>query len=1166
MFLEKDKPFKLAEVEEEVLKFWKKEDIFRKSLAKRKGKKPFVFYEGPPYANGRPGIHHVLARTYKDIILRFRSMNGYYVPRRGGWDTHGLPVEIAAEKALGLKSKKDIEQFGIAKFNEEAKKAVWLFKDEWENLTNRIGYWLDLENAYITYKNEYIESLWWILKRLSDKKLLFQGHKVVPWCTRCGTALSSHELAQGYKDVKDKSAYVKFQLKSGQKIGDSTTDEKTYILAWTTTPWTLPGNVALAVGEKIQYVAIRDKQETHIVAKDLLETVFGGQETTIFQKNISGHSLVGLSYEPLFEIPSLQNENSHKIYGANFVTTTDGTGVVHIAPMYGEDDYQLGLKEKLPQSHTVQEDGRFINEVHELGGMMAKDHESSGKETEKKIFEILERNGNLLKIAEYIHEYPHCWRCGTAVIYYARTSWFIGMSKLKKELLAQNAKINWQPAHIKEGRFGEWLREVKDWNLSRDRFWGVPLPVWQCEECKETKVIGSIKELNEASLMPELIFVRHGQAQHNVQKLTGPAIDLPNNTSHLTEAGKKEVRKTAELLAKKRIDRIISSPLARARETAAIISDVTGVSVETRNELLDINPGTLAGHPEKDFHSYLGNIVTSLDKSLPEGESRNQVTARVAKLWKELVAKYPGERIVIVSHGDTLWLTKRFLEGVPDSKLPNLLFPQQGKIYPIKTSVASIDNTGRLDLHRPFVDEVRLRCEKCAGSMKRITEVADVWFDSGAMPFAQLHYPYENKKEIDGRKAYPADYIAEGMDQTRGWFYTLLATATALGYPAPYRNVISLGLINDKFGQKMSKSKGNIVEPRSVIDAHGVDAVRWYFYTATAAGEPKNFDEQEVVKAARRYHLMLWNSFVFYDTYGPKKRNPAKPIKKKKSLLDQWIIARLEEVIEITTKKLNAYDIREAALTLEVFLDDFSRWYIRRSRRRLQKPLSKTDYAEGSETLGQILYSLTSLTAPFTPFFAEFLYHQLEPKKKKDSVHFLNWPTLNKKLIDKKLIKEMAEVRRLATLVLAKRAELGLKVRQPLSTLKIKTSAIKIRKELLEILKDEVNIKEIVYDRKLKEEIWLDTTITEELKNEGIIRELVRQIQDLRQKANLKPQDSIVLAVEGSEEIESLIRQEEKLVAREVKAKNIFYEKMKSSIIEVPGEIQGITHISLRRA
>lgn len=1166
MFLEKGKQFKLPEVEEEVLKFWKKEDIFKKSLARRRGKKPFVFYEGPPYANGRPGIHHVLARTYKDIILRFRSMNGYYVPRRGGWDTHGLPVEIAAEKALGLKSKKDIEQFGIAKFNEEAKKAVWLFKDEWENLTNRIGYWLDLENAYVTYKNEYIESLWWILKRLSDKKLLFQGHKVVPWCTRCGTALSSHELAQGYKDIADRTAYVKFKLNPGQKIGNFETDEKTYVLAWTTTPWTLPGNVALAVGDKIQYVAIKEKQETYIVAKDLLESVFGSQEISVVEQNISGKDLVGLSYKPLFEIPSLQNENSHTIYGANFVTTTDGTGVVHIAPMYGEDDYQLGLKEKLPQSHTVQEDGRFISEVEGLGGMMAKDHESSGKETEKKIFEILQQNNNLLKIQEYKHEYPHCWRCGTAVIYYARTSWFIGMSKLKKELLAQNAKINWQPAHIKEGRFGEWLREVKDWNLSRDRFWGVPLPVWQCKECKTITVIGSTEELKKKASMPEILFMRHGEASHNIERIVAPIKDSAEYTSHLTDRGREMVRKTANTLKGKKIDRIICSSLVRAQETALLVGEIIGAPIEVNEDIIDINPGTLVGKREKEFKVFIGDVSKNLDKQIPGGESRNQVMARMVTAWKDIIEKYPGERILVVSHGDPMWMLKRALELVPDEQVSKISYPEKGKMYSIEPRSISFDDKGRPDLHRPFVDAVKICCEKCGQRMKRIPEVADVWFDSGAMPFGQLHYPYENKKEIDGRKAYPADYIAEGMDQTRGWFYTLLATATALGYPAPYKNVISLGLINDKFGQKMSKSKGNIVEPRSVIDAHGVDAVRWYFYTATAAGEPKNFDEQEVVKAARRYHLMLWNSFVFYDTYGPKKRNSAKSIKKKKSVLDQWIIARLEEVIETTTKKLNTYDIREAALALEVFLDDFSRWYIRRSRRRLQKPLSKTDYAEASETLGQVLYTLTSLTAPFTPFFAEFLYHQLEPKKKKDSVHFLNWPTLDKKLIDKKLVKEMTEVRRLATLVLAKRAELGLKVRQPLAILKLKAGTLKIRKELLEILKDEVNIKEIVYDKKLEDEVWLDTTITEELRSEGIVRELVRQIQDLRQKANLKPQDSIVLAIDGSEEMKNLVEQEEKLITREVRAKKIFYEKMKSAVIEVPGEIQGITHISLRRA
>jgi isoleucyl-tRNA synthetase len=1177
MFLEKGKPFKLPEVEEKVLEFWKKEQIFEKSLARRKSGRPFgkaqgktfVFYEGPPYANGRPGIHHVLARIYKDIILRFRSMRGYYVPRRGGWDTHGLPVEIAAEKVLGLKSKKEIEKFGIELFNQKAKEAVWKYKDEWESLTNRIGYWLDLKNAYVTYENDYVESLWWILKRLWDKKLLSQGHKVVPWCPRCGTALSSHELAQGYKEVKDRSIYVKFRLKPNQKFGKYTTQNSAYILSWTTTPWTLPGNVALAVGEKISYTALRKKgaNEVFILASDLVPSVFKDEEIEIVHNDIKGRNLVGLEYNPLFNVAGLKSEKSYKVYGAGFVTTTDGTGVVHTAVMYGEDDYQLGLKIGLPQYHTVDEDGRFTSDVNGLKGLPVKD-----KTTEDKILEILEKNGHLLRADSYTHEYPFCWRCGTAVLYYARTSWFIAMSRLKSELLSRNQKINWLPAHVKDGRFGEWLREVKDWNLSRERYWGVPLPIWQCDKCHKTEVVGSIEELRSRSLLPNLIFVRHGEARHNVEKRCVSIEDTAEYTSHITERGKKIVRETAKILAKIKIDRIIASPLARSRETAAIISETTGAPVETRRDLIDINVGIFAGRPEREYQAYQKNTIGTLDKRLPEGESRNQVMARMVAAWKDIPRKYPGETIVVVSHGDPLWMLKRALELIPDEAVPRLVYPKTGKIYDIKIKASSFDHNGKLDLHRPFVDEIKFACEKCHGEMARIPEVADVWFDSGAMPFAQGHWPFAKNQKPKTKnqsfklpREYPADYISEGMDQTRGWFYTLLAVATALGYPAPYKNVISLGLINDKNGQKMSKSKGNIVEPRSVIDAYGVDAVRWYFYTATPAGEPKNFDEQEVLKAARRYHLVLWNSYVFFDTYGPKKRVLTKPIGKKKSVLDRWIISRLEEVIEEVTAKLDSYDVREAALALEKFLDDFSRWYIRRSRRRLQRPVSQSDYKEASETLGQVLYVLAVLTSPFTPFFAEFLYHELFPNRRNDSVHFLNWPKLNKKLIDQKLIKEMAKVRSIAATVLAKRAELGLKVRQPLAQVKVNSGKGIVRRELLEILKDEVNVKEVIYDKKLEGDIWLDTTITEELRAEGLIRELIRQIQDLRQKAGLKPHDVIQLFIEtDSESIQQLLVREEGFITREVRAKELLFKK-KAGAMESPENPEGITYIGLKK-
>ncbi|MBI4085263.1 MAG: class I tRNA ligase family protein [Candidatus Liptonbacteria bacterium] len=863
-----EKSFNLPQAEEKTLDFWRKNKIFEKSLALRqaRNKKPFVFYEGPPYANGKPGIHHVLARIYKDIILRYKSMRGHYVPRRAGWDTHGLPVEIAAEKALGLKSKKDIEKFGIERFNEEARKAVWVYKEEWENLTERIGYWLDLKNAYITCSNDYIETLWWILAKIWKRKLLYKAHKVVPWCPRCGTALSAHELAQGYKEVDDTSVYAKFKLKKGQKIGKFTTDDKTYILSWTTTPWTLPGNVALAVGADIDYAETNINGEKLVAAKNLFEKI--GLPANA-EKQYKGKNLVGLKYQQLFDVQKLQNEKSHKIYSADFVTTEDGTGVVHTAVMYGEDDYELGKKVGLPQHHTVDEEGKFTKEVKGFAGSPVK-----AKETEEKIINYLKSKNFLLRTENYTHEYPFCWRCGSAVIYYARTSWFIAMGKLRNELLKSNKTINWVPAHVKEGRFGEWLREKKDWNLSRERYWGAPMPVWECARCGKTEVVESLGELKKKTVRRnEFLFLRHGEADHNVKHMTGPSKDAKKYTSHLTLKGKKDIADIAKKITKRKIDIIVSSPLTRARETSKIVQKATRAKVIYHKGLIDINPGVFMLKSAKEHSSYFKSEIDKFAMAPPEGENRNETKKRMAKVFSEVNSKFKGKRILIVSHGEPLWLLRGALEGLSNEKILEALYPKTGELYEINTGSLPIDASGNLDLHRPYADRVTLNCSGCKGEMKRIKEVADVWFDSGAMPFAQVHYPFENKALIDKKTMYPADYISEAMDQTRGWFYTLLSVATALGYEAPYKNVISLGLINDKFGQKMSKSKGNIVEPWEVINKYGADAVRWYFYTATPPGEPKNFDENEVSKAYRKFHLIFWNSVMFYKTYAGKIKN-----------------------------------------------------------------------------------------------------------------------------------------------------------------------------------------------------------------------------------------------------------------------------------------------------
>jgi len=943
MFRPVDPKPNFPKLEEEILAFWEKEKIFEKSLEQTKKGKPFVFYEGPPTANAAPGIHHIEARAFKDLIPRYQTMRGCHVVRKAGWDTHGLPVELQIEKKLGISGKKQIESLkenvseSIKYFNKLCRESVWQFKEEWERLTKRMGFWLDLEHPYITYESSYIEALWGILKKIYNKKLIYQGHKVVPYCPRCGTALSSHEVAQGYQTVKDNSVYVKFKLKDPASCQ---LPANTFLLAWTTTPWTLPGNVALAIGKDIEYAKVKAGEEYYIVAKDRASSVIASgnprgnpeiastfakatadrsESTPRNDEVIKGRDLVGLEYEPLFDIPALKNDKSYKIYPADFVTTTDGTGVVHTAVMYGEDDYTLGGKIGLSKHHTVDEEGLFNADLKAFGlaGLKVRD-----KETETKLFEYLKSKNLLLKTEAYEHEYPHCWRCNTALLYYARTSWFIEMSKLRKQLLKNNGKINWIPDHIKDGRFGEWLKDVKDWAISRERYWGTPLPFWKCKECNELKVVGSIKELPH-----------------------------PN-----------------PLLVKER---------------------------------------------EK----------------------------------------------------------------------------------------------GEVDLHRPYVDEIKLKCE-CGGEMARIPEVVDVWFDSGAMPFAS------------GQEQFPADFISEAIDQTRGWFYTLLAISTLLDKGPAYKNVICLGHVLDEKGKKMSKSKGNAVDPFVLGDKYGFDIIRWYFYSVNQPGDPKLFAEKDLQSMQRRTQLILWNVYNYFITYANAQswKYDGKELKSD-NVLDLWLDARLKQLVMVVTKNLEEYDAFHASREIESFIEQLSTWYVRRSRGRTDSDFFAHLYHS--------LITLVKLLAPFMPFMAEDIYQNIHDSNFTESVHLAEWPQskkLSKKQTD--LTQQMQQLRKLVEEAHALRAKAGIKLRQPLARLVIPKNSPpheegqgevagdkvtmtpsnspsrggELTPELLDILKDEVNVKEVVLGDKLE----LDTNLSDDLKLEGLTAELTRQIQALRKELGLK--------------------------------------------------------------
>jgi isoleucyl-tRNA synthetase len=1141
--LKQGEQFLLPEVEEKVLEFWKKNRIFETTLKKKKNSKgEFIFYEGPPTANGRPGIHHVLARSFKDVVLRYKTMRGYTVPRKGGWDTHGLPVELEVEKQLGLKSKKEIEEYGVKEFNIKCKESVWKYKDEWEKLTERMGYWLDMDDPYITYENNYIESLWSIFKEIDKKKLLYKGYKIVPWCTRCGTGLSSHEIAQGYKEVEDTSVYIKFRVKNGEKIeNDFIADQKTYILSWTTTPWTLPGNVALAIGEDISYSIIEvgegKKKETYILAESRLPVI---QEKYTIIRTVRGKSLLGISYEPLFEIPAFVSGSTraktYKVYSANFVTTEDGTGVVHIAVMYGEDDYNLGKLIGLPEIHTVSETGVFVENVPFFAGMYAKT-----KTTETAIIEELSKQNLLLRTEQYKHEYPFCWRCNTPLLYYGRYSWFIAMGELRNALKTENESINWIPEHLKTGRFGEWIREVKDWAISRERYWGTPLPIWECDGCGERLMIGGVEELEKKikSKNNKYILVRHGESENNV--LNAVSSWPEKEKSHLTEKGRHQIMQVSTKLKKQEIDLIFSSDITRAKETATIIKEHIHAPIIFDERLREINFGDFNGRPYEVYRDYFGSFKEKMTKQAPNGESVNDLRRRLFSFIKEIDEKYEKKTIVIVSHEDPLWMLESVMRGWSDEQAMQEKgnkedgnFMNNAAILELPYRMIPRDTEGKLDLHRPYIDEFVFECEKCGKQMRRIPEVADCWFDSGAMPFAQYHYPFEHKKDLP----FPADYISEGIDQTRGWFYTLLAVSVLLGKKAPFKNVISLGLVLDKNGQKMSKSKGNIVSPWDIMQKYGADVIRWYFYVVNPPGEPKKFDELDLQKVSRQFFSIVYNSYVFFDLYADKEAVHKKIIPEIKNILDVWVIERINETISKATAHMEAYEVGDAARVIELFVDDLSRWYIRRSRRRLQKPESKEDYEAVSYVLGTTLLALSKLIAPFAPFFSEAIYKSLPGKQ--ISVHCEEWPEVDHKE-NTPLIEGMAEVRRIASIALAERAKAAIKVRQPLASITVKSKLLERKTELLSILMDEVNIKDVLFNTSMEEEVSLDTNVTHELKEEGWMREFQRTIQDLRQDAKLSPKDEIVLHIEAGEEISHIIGVKQVQLMKEVNAKELVW-------------------------
>lgn len=1086
-----------AQTEERILEFWKENSIFEKTLEKDAPNGDYIFYEGPPTANAAPALHHLESRVFKDALPRYKTMQGFHVPRRAGWDTHGLPVELQIEKKLGLKSKKEIEAYGVAAFNKECKDSVFTFIGAWENFTERIGYWVDKKSAYYTFDTSYIESLWNILGTVNNKGLVYKDFKVVPWCPRCGTGLSSHELAQpgAYVDVKDLSVTAKFKI-----VGQ----DNTFILAWTTTPWTLPGNVALAVGEDIEYVSVQKDGETLILAKERMEVLPEGYEIV---KELKGKELLGLSYEPLYPylaelISGNEKEKmpaAYNVYGADFVTTTDGTGVVHTAVMYGADDFELGTKVGLPKFHTVDDSGHFIAGTGFLEGRFAKDEEVAVD-----VIKDLAHRGLLFKKEKYEHSYPHCWRCKTPLLYYARDSWYIGMSKLRDELVHENQSINWEPNHIKNGRFGEWLKDLKDWAISRERYWGTPLPVWQAPD-GERLFVDSIKTLRQHIKRSGNTYtiMRHGQTEHNVKGLWDAN---PKTSDHLTEIGKKQVNASAELLKNRSIDVVITSPFARAFETATMTARALGIpenKIIHDERLSEWKVGTeFDGKPLDDYFAVRNAQEDRYGFKAEGGESYLDILKRAGEFLYEIESKYQGKNILIVSHGAVV----RALELIANGLSIKHLY-EHTRAYKNfdNAEVRTIDfvplphnDTYEIDLHRPYIDEVVL--VKDGQEYRRVKEVMDVWFDSGSMPFAQDHYPFE---ATDKELPYPADFISEAIDQTRGWFYTLHAVGNLMGRGKAYKNVICLGHILDAEGKKMSKSIGNIVDPWVEMNRFGVDTLRLWMYSVNQPGESKNYDQKSVVELERQVFGLLYNILSFYDLYRDTSLEGAHA--ESANVLDQWIMARLNALIVMNTDSLDSYKLMEPVRAIKDFIGDLSTWYLRRSRDRL-----KDGDKDAKRTLYTVLKTLAQLLAPFAPFAAEDIWLQLKGRTDAESVHLSKWPTAVASGLHEVIAMErMEEVRSICTMGNALRKKLAIPVRQPLQSIAVRGEGLSA--EHCVLIMEELNVKDVFFDASLEDDAVLDTAITAELKAEGDYRELIRTVQDLRKAAGLMPADPITV-------------------------------------------------------
>jgi isoleucyl-tRNA synthetase len=1161
---------KLPEMEEKVLAFWDEHKTFEKSLAQTAGGKPFTFYDGPPFATGLPHYGHLLASTIKDVVPRYQTMNGRFVRRRWGWDCHGLPIEEVVERKLGISGKKQIEEIGIKKFNETCRSMVLQYVSEWRQMIRRIARWVDFDDSYKTLDADFMESVWWGFKQMFDKDLVYEGRKVLLYCPRCETPLSNFEVAMdnSYKDVTEESVFVKFHLKADQKFGDYVTKNTAYVLAWTTTPWTLPGNVALAVGENILYTALRIKgtEGLYLVANELVQKVFIGQEIEVVHDDIKGKDLLGLEYEPLFDVPAMRSEKSYKVYPADFVTTEDGTGIVHTAVVYGEDDYALGVKVGLPVVPMLDGRGLFNDKAPEfLRGQYF-------KKADKLVIEDLEKRGLLFKKEPYTHSYPHCWRCGTALFYNAIPAWFVNIQKIKPGLLKTNQEeMNWFPEHLKNGRYAKSVEAAPDWNISRNRYWGNPVPVWKCASCESVEAVGSMEELSRKAggARNNYWVMRHGEAESNMFDIMDSG---QRKYLHLTPRGKEQALTSAEKFKKelakehKKIDIIITSDITRTKDTEHIVAGVlTGEKelVDTRLEEIHLGP-TLTGYRDEKYAQMFPTLEVRFEKTPEEGESLRDLRTRMWGFLKECEEKYEGKNILLVSHEYPIWMLTHSAEAWSEKRAIEEKNKRAGdfigfaEVRKLDVMAVPRNDTGEADLHRPYIDDVTFPCAKCDdGVMRRTPEIFDSWIEAGSMPFAEYHYPFENEKEF--KKHFPAQFVAEYIAQTRAWFYLSHVVSYILFGHAPFENVVTTGTILAEDGSKMSKSKNNFPDPKLLIDKFGADSLRFYLMNSVVMqADNLNFSEKGVESVYRKVGMLLTNVYKYFATYRGEVAMEAVAAEggaaaADDNILDQWITAKTEELVDVVTHSLDRYDTVHATRAIQEYVDDLSTWYLRRSRKRKDAGFFKTMQAS--------LLTTSRVLAPFMPFLAEAIYLELAPADGAGSVHLEAWPETKFSLKEdkrKELMEDMATIRGLASAALAKRVEAKIKVRQPLQKLIVRGAKATVRDErLLAILKSEINVKDIVFDPDLVDEVALDTEITPALREEGLVREVARMFQELRQKAGLEPKDRIIAVMEVPEHAKNAIENNEAVFKGDIGATTVAFGRSDKFIAEETTKLDG---------